>query len=221
MLGVPTSIQLDDQVDASLYNHYVGTFAQDSWRVTRNLTLNAGLRFEYEDGIREKDDRMLVGFDPDALTSISQAAEAAYLASGVANTPGMLPSISVRGGSVFATDPGQDRASWKGQAMWMPRVSAAYKLGERMVLKGGWGLYYDTLNAGDVRMERLSPTRPATASPRTPETAQIWGARFCSTSTRARAILSLCVQMAAGSTRQSVPRSAPTQFSEPRSRIRI
>jgi hypothetical protein len=149
MLGVPTTIQLDDQVDASLYNHYVGTFAQDSWRVTRNLTLNAGLRFEYEDGIREKDDRMLVGFEPDALTSISQAAEAAYLASGVASTPGMLPSISVRGGSLFATDPGQP-ASWKGQAMWMPRVSAAYKLGERMVLKGGWGLYYDTLNAGDV-----------------------------------------------------------------------
>jgi Carboxypeptidase regulatory-like domain/TonB dependent receptor-like, beta-barrel len=149
MLGVPTTIQLDDQVDASLYNHYVGTFAQDSWRVTRNLTLNAGLRFEYEDGIREKDDSMLVGFEPDALTSISQAAEAAYLASGVASTPGMLPSISVRGGSLFATDPGQP-ASWKGQAMWMPRVSAAYKLGERMVLKGGWGLYYDTLNAGDV-----------------------------------------------------------------------
>jgi hypothetical protein len=47
--------------------------------VTRNLTLNIGLRFEYEDGIREKDDQMFLGFDPDALTSISQAAEAAYL----------------------------------------------------------------------------------------------------------------------------------------------
>jgi hypothetical protein len=149
MLGVPTSIQLDDQVDASLYNHYVGTFAQDSWRVTPDLTLNVGLRFEYEDGIREKDDRMLVGFDPDTLTAISQATQAAYLASGVANTPGMLPSINVRGGSMFATDAGNP-AGWKGQAMWMPRVSAAYKLGERMVLKGGWGLYYDTLNAGDV-----------------------------------------------------------------------
>ena len=98
---------------------------------------------------------MLVGLDPDTLTSISQAAETAYLASGVANTLGMLPSISVRGGSVFATDAGHP-ASWKGQAMWMPRVSAAYKLGERMVLKGGWGLYYDTLNAGDVANGRLS-----------------------------------------------------------------
>ena len=41
MLGVPTSIQLDDAVDASLYNHYVGTFAR---QLARNAkpTLNVG-----------------------------------------------------------------------------------------------------------------------------------------------------------------------------------
>jgi len=33
--------------------------------------------------------------------------------------------------------------------MWMPRVSGAYTLGERTVIKGGYGLFYDTLNAGD------------------------------------------------------------------------
>jgi hypothetical protein len=55
----------------------------------------------------------------------------------------------VRGGSIYATDPGQDGAVWKPQAMWMPRLSAAYKLGEKTVLKAGYGLYYDTLNAAD------------------------------------------------------------------------
>jgi hypothetical protein len=149
MLGVPTTIQMDDQVSADFYNHYVGAFAQDTWRIGRNLTVNAGLRFEFEDGIHEMDDRMLVGFDPDAALSISQAAQAAYGASGIANTPGMPPSISVLGGSIYATDTGQSGTTWQGQAMWMPRVSAAYKIGERMVVKGGYGLYYDTLNAGD------------------------------------------------------------------------
>src|SRR6185436_7374098 len=72
-----------------------------------------------------------------------------YLASGVQNTAGMLPSISVRGGTVFATDSGQDGTTWKGQTMWMPRLAAAYRLGERTVVRGGYGLYYDTLNAGD------------------------------------------------------------------------
>ncbi len=150
MLGVPTSIQVDDQVSANFYNHYLGAFAQDSWRVGPNLTVNVGLRFEDEYGIRERDDRILVGFDPAALTSISQAAEAAYLASGVQNTAGMLPAISVRGGSVYATDAGQDGATWAGQAMWMPRLSAAYRLGSRMVVKGGYGLFYDSLTAGDL-----------------------------------------------------------------------
>ena len=28
-------------------------------------------------------------------------------------------------------------------------MSGAYKLGDRTVLKGGWGLFYDTLNAAD------------------------------------------------------------------------
>jgi hypothetical protein len=149
MLGVPASIQLEDPVSATFFNHYAGVFAQDTWRATRRLTINAGLRMEYEDGIREKNNRMLVGFDPTALTSISAAAEAAYLASGVQNTAGMLPSISVRGGTVFATDSGQDGTTWKGQTMWMPRISAAYKLGERTVVRAGYGLYYDTLNAGD------------------------------------------------------------------------
>jgi hypothetical protein len=150
LLGVPTSVSVDDQVDAHFYNHYVGAYGQDTWRLGRNLTVNAGLRFEYEDGIREQDNRMLVGFDPNAVLSITQGAEAAYRASGLPNVPGMPSSLSVRGGSVFATDPGQNGATWKGQAMWMPRVSAAYKLNERTVVKTGYGLYYDTLNAGDA-----------------------------------------------------------------------
>ena len=31
----------------------------------------------------------------------------------------------------------------------MPRASASYLIGDRTVLKGGYGLYYDTLNASD------------------------------------------------------------------------
>ena len=38
--------------------------------------------------------------------------------------------------------------------MWMPRLSAAYKLGEKTVLKAGYGIYYDTLNAADYNHEQ-------------------------------------------------------------------
>ena len=55
----------------------------------------------------------------------------------------------MRGGSIYASDPGQDGKVWRPQTMLMPRVSAVYKLGEKTVLKGGYGIYYDTLNAAD------------------------------------------------------------------------
>ena len=43
---------------------YYGMFVQDTWRAASNLTLNFGLRFEYEGGIKEADDRWLTEFDP-------------------------------------------------------------------------------------------------------------------------------------------------------------
>ncbi|MEO7191370.1 MAG: hypothetical protein ABI051_09970 [Vicinamibacterales bacterium] len=39
--------------------------------------------------------------------------------------------------------------------MWRPRLSGAYKLGEKIVIKGGWGLYFDTLSAADFDAHQL------------------------------------------------------------------
>ena len=113
------------------------------------FTLNAGLRFEYETGVQEKNGQMIVGFDPTARLAITDAAQAAYLASGLQNQPGMPATLSVLGGPIYANDAGQSGAAYGGRAMWMPRASASYLIGDRTVLKGGYGLYYDTLNASD------------------------------------------------------------------------
>ena len=86
-------------------NHWVGTFFQDTWRVSENITLNFGLRHEYETGLAEKNDQMLVGFDPNADVAIAQLAEAAYARS---PQPQLAPSaFDVRGGPVYAGDSGQ------------------------------------------------------------------------------------------------------------------
>ena len=79
--------------------------------------------------------------------AITQLAQAAYAANPIPEVP--ASQFRVVGGPIFASDAGQDGRSWTGQAMWMPRLSATYKLGDRTVLKGGWGLFYDTLNAAD------------------------------------------------------------------------
>ena len=147
MLGIPTTTSIADNNGFDISNNYVGTFIQDSWRATPNLTLNFGLRFEHENGIKEKDDRMALWFDPNADVSIAAAAEAAYARNPIPQVP---PSqFNVQGGIIYAGTPGYDRRSWKPESLWMPRFSFGYKLGERSVIKGGYGVYYDTINARD------------------------------------------------------------------------
>jgi hypothetical protein len=147
-LGLPTSATINDAVASSFSNYWLGTFAQDTWRLGR-FTLNTGLRFEYETGVKEKNGQMIVGFDPNARLAITDAAQAAYLASGLQNQAGMPATLNVLGGPIYANDGGQPGLAYKGRAMWMPRTSASFLIDDRTVLKGGYGLYYDTLNATD------------------------------------------------------------------------
>ncbi len=147
MLGIPSTAQVTTQPTVNLRNHYFAVFGQDTWRLGNNLTINAGLRVEWEDGISEDDNALITDFDSNATLAISGLAEGAYARSPIAGLP--ASSFRVRGGSIFAADSGQDGKVWRSQTMWMPRLSAAYKLGDKTVVKAGYGIYYDTLNAGD------------------------------------------------------------------------
>jgi hypothetical protein len=149
MLGLPTQASIADEAPASFSNQWIGTFAQDTWRIGSRFTLNTGLRFEYEGGVREKEGRMIVGFDPDAELAITTIAQNAYLASGLQNLAGMPATLSVRGGPVYANAAGDSGNSRDGNALWMPRAAASHLLGDRMIVKGGYGLYYDVLTAAD------------------------------------------------------------------------
>ena len=146
MLGIPTTTTATIQPEVNLGNHYFAAFGQDSWRLGDNLTVNYGLRVEWEDGISEDAGRMIVGFDPTASLEIASAVQAAYARNPLAQLP--ASDFHVVGGPVYQNASGVG-ATWKPEVMLMPRVSLAYKLGDRTVLKAGYGLYFDTLNAAD------------------------------------------------------------------------
>ena len=143
MLGIPTQVSVSVEDDSLITNNYRAGFFQDNWRVTPNLTLNLGLRYEFEDGMKEQNGEMVMGFDPEARNSITQLAEAAYARNPIPQVP--VSAFRPLGAAIYAPDAGT--RTWKGQSMWEPRLGTTYKLGERTVLKAGYGLYYDTLNA--------------------------------------------------------------------------
>ncbi len=144
LLGIPNGIGIQTNDSYAMLTPYYGSFVQDSWRVTPKLTLNLGLRMEYEGGATERYNRMIAGFDPTLALPISAAAQAAYAANPTAELP--ASQFQVLGGALYAGTADQPRNLSKGEVMWLPRVGAAYQLDSKTVIRGGYGIYFDTIN---------------------------------------------------------------------------
>lgn len=132
--------------------------------MTRDLTLTAGLRVEYEEAPTERYDRALTNFDAAAALPISAAAQAAYAAAPVPELA--ASSFLVRGGSVYANVNGSSRSPWKNELMWLPRVSMAWQLNPKTIVRGGYGIYYDSINVQNESLNQagFSRTTPTTVS---------------------------------------------------------
>lgn len=155
MLGIPTTSTINTPVDYSTSSPYYSAFAQEAWRATSKLSVNLGLRFEIEQGMREKADRMITSFDPDFVPAFAEEVISAYARSPIPEVSVAAFRQSLRGGAVYAGQDGQSRLGWKSQAMVLPRASAAYQVNDGLVVKGGWGVYYDSLNATAITPNQL------------------------------------------------------------------
>jgi trimeric autotransporter adhesin len=109
----------------SVYVNYFGGYAQDDFRLSQKLTLNFGLRYEYEQGLQERDNQITVGFDPTAAFPVQPA------------------GMSVKGGLVFAGVNGAPTQQTRPQkAKFGPRVGFAYQYNEKTTVRGGYGVLW-------------------------------------------------------------------------------
>ena len=144
MMGMPPGITISNNDDFLVSNPYYAWFVQDTWRVTRKLTLTLSLRSEYELGATELHNRMIINYDPTIRSPISDGVEAAYAAKPQPELP--ASQFKVTGGAVYAGAPGAPKRAWDNALMWLPRVGFGYQLASRTVVRGGYGIYYDTTN---------------------------------------------------------------------------
>ncbi|MBM3814672.1 MAG: carboxypeptidase regulatory-like domain-containing protein [Acidimicrobiia bacterium] len=157
LLGIPNAMSVDTNDTYALMNPYYAWYGQDTWRVTRNLTVTLGLRMEYEHGPTERYDRALSYFDPNAELPISAAAQAAYARNPLPELP--ASQFLVRGGPVYAGRNGADRKLWRNELMWLPRLSAAWQINPKMIFRGGYGIYFDTLNVMNEAADQFGFSR--------------------------------------------------------------
>ena len=144
LLGHPASGNVPINPRLDYRNNYAGIFLQDDWRITARLTINAGLRWDYESPMTEASRQQNRGFDPNAVN------------------PFPAPGMQLRGGLLFVDD-ANPRPFTRDLNNLQPRIGGSYQLGERMVLRGGYGLsYLPTFDTGLAN--GFSLTTPLVAS---------------------------------------------------------
>lgn len=158
LLGMPSGMGTDTNDTYAMMNPYYGWYVQDTWRATRKLTMTLGMRFEYEQGPTERYNRALSYFDPNLELPISAAAQAAYARNPLPELP--ASQFVVRGGSVYAGRNGVDRKLWRNEMMYLPRLSAAYQMTQKTVVRGGFGTFFDTLNVMNQVADQSGFSRP-------------------------------------------------------------
>ena len=121
--------------------HDVNGFVNDDWRVTNQLTLTLGVRYDYFSPFIESRGRF-VGFDPDRVTTVQVPGLGAVVTGGfvqAANASNPLPGVPLVQSSLVSPD--KNNFAPRVGFAWQPRSD------NRLVFRGGYGVYYDRANS--------------------------------------------------------------------------
>jgi len=168
LLGIPTTSSVAAGAPISINTPYYDLWVADTWRATQKLTINAGLRYEFEFGPIEKHNEQIVGWDPTASLPIANAANTAYastLAKATAAQQAVLPSsLVIQGGPLYAGINGDSVRQFGNSYRVLPRFGIAYAITPKTVIRAGYGIFFDTINAHDASSKPTASISGATGA---------------------------------------------------------
>lgn len=123
LLGFPESGESVRQPALAYGNKYYVLFFQDDWKLSRSITLNLGLRWDYETPQTERFNQQNAGFDA------------------TSDSPLRIANFPLKGGLRF-TGPGNRYPFDPDKNNFQPRAGIAWQLGARTVFRGGYGMSY-------------------------------------------------------------------------------
>jgi Carboxypeptidase regulatory-like domain len=131
LLGYPVSTDTPEGIPLTYprQNRY-GAYVQDDWKVTQRLTINLGLRYEYNS----------------VATDVKGLWRSLDFTQEVNGVPTLVPNIRT---PYHFYDPEKK--------MFMPRIGLAYRLSEKTVIRSGYGIYYNVHQLNNYTILNLNP----------------------------------------------------------------
>jgi hypothetical protein len=118
LVGLPDSYSLSASPQSlGARRKSAAGFLEDTWHVLPKLTINLGLRYQFEDGFTEAHNR-LSNFSPTAIN----------------------PATAAPGAIVYAT-PGDPYLQASHTRLFAPRIGAAYQLSQQTVVRASYGVF--------------------------------------------------------------------------------
>ncbi len=142
LLGIPfTATRLDPLVLRRNTSKQMGYFFSDSFKVTQKLTVDWGLRWDYY-SLPTYDDGLMYNWDEKTGNVIVQQEALSKV------NPLYPKTINIVAGQVV---PSPSKHNFR------PRISAAYRLGNKMVVRGGYGEFTETFGSYTQRLPGPAP----------------------------------------------------------------
>lgn len=117
LLGFPTRYQQDSNTVFNIWQKIFEFYAQDDWKVTRKLTLNLGIRYEFAIPPRERNN-LWANF-----------------------IPATQQYVSAKSGSLY-----DESLIHPDKNDFAPRIGFAYAATPKMVIRGAYGIFYNHSN---------------------------------------------------------------------------
>jgi hypothetical protein len=125
LLGFPSSGDFTVGTPNNFFINYYAGYLHDDFHASSKLTVNYGLRYEFEQGLQETQNHFTVGFSRDAPF------------------PVQVPGLNLKGGLMYAGVNGAPtHQSDPSHTKFGPRVGFAWSPEVRTVVRGGYGLFW-------------------------------------------------------------------------------
>ncbi len=155
LTGAVTSGSVEKNIWPAYSNFYYALFFQNDWKLTNTITVNLGLRWDYESPIVERYNRQVRGFAFDQTSPLQSRVQ----------------GLQLRGGLLYAGTSGAERQAFiRDRNNWQPRIGVAWRFMPKWVMRGGYGLSYLGQNAAgpDTGFSQPSPMVVSTDGNLTP-----------------------------------------------------